>query len=148
MTVVSYSVEVNAPPKRVWDVVSDPRSLPSWERHIVGVEGVPGSGLHEGARYTTTIRLMPVRAKVAARVITWEPPHRAVIRLTGLIDAVVTTIVDPLDGDRSRLRHEVDYRIRGGPLGEVAARSLSVLGGARFLLRRGTLAQKRDVEGG
>jgi carbon monoxide dehydrogenase subunit G len=115
MTVVSYSVEVNAPPKRVWDVVSDPRSLPSWERHIVGVEGVPGSGLHEGARYTTTLRLMPVRAKVAARVITWEPPYRAVIR--------------------------------GGPLGEVAARSLSLLGGARFLLRRGTLAQKRDVEG-
>ena len=148
MTVVSFSIDVDAPPERVWAAVSDPRSLPSWDRHIVEVEGVPERGLHEGARYTTTLRLMAVRAKVVAHVITWEPPHRAVVRLSGLIDAVVTTIVEPLDGEHSRLRHEVDYRIRGGPLGDVAARSLSLLGGARFLLRRGTLAQKRDVEEG
>jgi uncharacterized membrane protein len=148
VTVVSYAVEIDAPAERVWAVVSDPRSLPSWDRHIVAVEGAPAHGLHTGASYTTTLRLLAVRAKVRARVVSWEPPHRAVIRLTGLLDAVVTTIVEPLDGDRSRLRHEVDYRIRGGPLGDLAARSLSLLGGARFLLRRGTLAQKREVEDG
>ena len=153
MTVVSASVEVDDIPERVWSVVSDPRNLPSWDRHIVGVDGVPVRGLGEGASYSTTLqltptrlRVMPIRARIQAKVIAWEPPHRAVVRLSGLLDAVVTTTIEPLDGSRSRLRHEVDYRIRGGPLGEVAARSLSLLGGARYLLRRGMLAQKHAVE--
>ena len=44
------------------------------------------------------------------------------------------------------LEHIVDYRFRGGPFGEIAARSLARVGGAHLALRHGTLAQKRDIE--
>lgn len=148
MTRVETSVHVAAPPDRVWAVVSDPRNLPRWDRHIVRVEGIPEGGLREGATYTTVLRFMAVRAKVRAEVLAWEPPHRAVVRVSGpMVEATVTTTVEPA-GDASILRHEVEYRFRGGPLGEVAARSLEIVGGAYLAVRHGALAQKRDAEGG
>lgn len=148
MTRVETSVHVAAPPERVWAVVSDPRNLPRWDRRVVRVEGVPQGGLREGATYTTVLRFMAVRATVRAEVLAWEPPHRAMVRLSGpMVEATVTTTVEPAGG-ASILRHEVEYRFRGGPLGEVAARSLEIVGGAYLAVRHGALAQKRDAEAG
>jgi hypothetical protein len=92
------------------------------------------------------MKFMAVRARIAAEVLEWDPPHVSSIRLSGVIEATVTTTVDALGDDGSRLRHEVDYRFRGGPLGKVAARSMALVGGAQFALRRGALAQKREIE--
>lgn len=146
MTVVAFAVEVDAPPERVWRVVSDPRNLPHWDRHIVQVTGVPESGLAEGVRYITVMRFMALRSKVRAEVLEWDPPRRSSIRLSGLLGATVTTTVEPLGDDRSRLEHVVEYRFRGGPFGGLAAASLRAVGGAQFALRRGALAQKREIE--
>jgi uncharacterized protein YndB with AHSA1/START domain len=148
MTVVTASVDVDAPPERVWDVVSDPRNLPLWDRHIENVLGVPEDGVREGSRYTTVLRLMAVHAQVPAEVLELDPPRLGRVRLGGLIDAVVTTRIDPLAGNRSRLEHQVNYHFRGGPLGKLAARSLRMIGGAGLALRHGALAQKRQIEDG
>ena len=146
MTVVTAALDIDAPAESVWEVISDPRNLPHWDRHIVRVTGVPRSGLAEGVRYTTEMRFMAVRAKVRARVLEWEPPRRATFRLEGILDATVTSTVERVDDDRSRLEHVVEYSFRGGPLGGVAARSLRLTGGAGFALRRGIAAQKREIE--
>jgi hypothetical protein len=127
-------------------VVENPRNLPLWDRHIEAVEGVPPGGLREGDRYTTVIRFMALRSRVDAHVLERDEPRRSVIRLTGIIEATVTTTVDPLRGGRSRLEHTVAYRFAGGPLGAFAARSLRLLGGDAFVLRHGTLMQKRQIE--
>jgi carbon monoxide dehydrogenase subunit G len=148
MTVVSVALEVDAPPERVWEVISNPRNLPHWQRHITRVTGVPKSGLGEGASYTVDLRFLAVRAKIRARVLEWEPPRRVSVQLGGVLDGSVTSTVEPVGRNRSRLEHVVDYRFRGGPLGAVAARSLRTLGGARYVLRNGTLAQKREIETG
>lgn len=148
MTVVTVAVEVDATPERVWEVISDPRNLPHWERHIVAVNGVPATGLHVRARYVVEMRLLAVRTKVHAEVVGWEPPRRVSIRLTGVLDATITSTVEPLGARKSRLKHVVEYRFRGGPLGGLAARSLRMVGGARYALRHGTLAQKREIEAG
>lgn len=146
MTTVAVEVEIDATPEQVWAVVSDPRNLPHWDKHIVEVADVPAGGLAEGTRYTTVMRFMAVRARIAAEVLEWDPPHVSSIRLSGVVEATVTTTVEALGDDRSRLRHEVDYRFRGGPLGKIAARSMALVGGAQFALRRGALAQKRQIE--
>ena len=80
-------------------------------------------------------------------MIEWEPPWRAVIRLTGLLEATVTTAIASLPFDRSVLRHEISYRFRG-PLGGIAAQSIQAVGGSQLALKRGVLAQKRDIENG
>jgi carbon monoxide dehydrogenase subunit G len=146
MTVVSVAVEIDAPPERVWEVISNPGNLPHWQRHITRVTGVPKTGLSEGATYTVELRFFAVRAKVRARVLEWEPPRRVSVRLSGVLHGSVTSTVEPVGRRRSRLEHVVDYRFRGGRLGAVAGRSLRTLGGARYVLRHGTLAQKRDLE--
>jgi len=146
VTLVEFDLVVDAPPEAVWDVISDPRRLPHWDRHIVRVDGIPADGLREGTRYTTEMRFMVLRSTIDGEVLEWDPPHRSKIRLTGLLDATVTSEIEPLAGHRSLLQHVVDYHFRGGPLGEVAARSLARVGGAHLALRHGTLAQKQEIE--
>jgi uncharacterized protein YndB with AHSA1/START domain len=146
MTRVAVEVDVNASVERVWRVISDPRNLPHWDKHITGIEDLPPMGLHQGSVYVTVMKFMGVRTHVVSKVLEWEPPRRATIRLTGVVDATVTITITSLDGDRSVLRHEVEYHFRGGPLGEFAARSLAAVGGAQLALRHGILGQKREIE--
>lgn len=144
MTTVEYSVEVEAPAALAWEVTSDPRNLPHWDKHIVDVR-LPEEGLGVGARYETVMSFMAVRAHVPCEVLEWEPPWRARIHLGGLLDATVTTSIASLPYDRCVLRHEVSFVFRG-PLGRFAAASVNAVGGAGLALRRGTLAQKRQIE--
>jgi carbon monoxide dehydrogenase subunit G len=146
MTRVHFTVEIDAPAESVWKVISDPANLPNWDRHIVAVDGVPADGLKVGVRYTTVMGFMGVHARVAARVLEWDPPRRAAIQLTGIVDATVVSTVTALRGHRCRLGHDVDFEFRGGTIGRFAARSMRLVGGAQLALRHGTLAQKRQIE--
>lgn len=146
MTTVEFSVEVDAPPERVWEVTSDPANLPRWDRHIVSVS-VPPGGLGPTVRYEVTMRFMAFRTTVGAEVLEWEPPWRAVVRLSGLLEATVSTSIAALPHERSVLRHEITYRFRG-PFGGMGAQSIKAVGGSQLALKRGVLAQKREIEAG
>jgi carbon monoxide dehydrogenase subunit G len=146
VTVVRVGVDIDAEPEDAWSVVSDPRNLPHWDRHILAVEGVPAGGLGRGVHYVTVMGFVGMRARVECEVVEWRPPVRSVIRLSGLIDATVSTTLTRLGSRSSRLVHEVDFRLRGGPLGAFAGRSLRLVGGPQLALRRGLLAQKRQIE--
>lgn len=144
MTTAEVSVEVEAPPETTWEVAADPRNLPHWDRHIVAVSASTDQ-IGPGTRYEVTMGFMAVRAKVRCDVLEWEPPWRSRVRLRGVLDATVTTSIGSLPFGRSMLRHEITYTFRG-PLGRFAAASLNAVGGAQLALRRGTLAQKREIE--
>jgi len=146
MTTVEFSVEVEAPPERVWEVTSDPANLPHWDRHIESVR-VPPDGLGPAVRYEVTMRFIAFRTTVEAEVQEWEPPWRAVVRLSGLLEATVSTTIAALPHERSVLRHEISYRFRG-PFGRIGAQSIQAVGGSQLALRRGVLAQKREIEAG
>jgi carbon monoxide dehydrogenase subunit G len=148
MTRARVALDVNAPPDEVWKVIADPRNLTRWDRHVVRVEGALSDGLTKGSGYTTEVRFMGIGARVEAKVVDIEPPHYSKIRLKGFLDATVATTVEPLGNGKSRIQHDVDYRFRGGPLGTMAAKALRLTGGPQHVLRRGTLAQKRQVEKG
>jgi uncharacterized membrane protein len=144
---IRESLIVEAQPEEVWEVVADPRNLPRWNRFIRSVRDVPENGLRAGSRYWTVLGGLGVSVKVRAEVEELEPPRFSRVRLTGPLDAVVTTWVRPAGSRRSRLEHEVEYHLPGGPVGELIARTVRLLGG-RQLLRRGIRAQKRQVEAG
>ena len=145
MSVVEVSEVIDAPPEAVWEVVADPRNLPLWDHHIYEVKGVPKNGLRQGTEYTTGVKFMGARAHATAQVLELEPGRYSKIELRGMIDGVVETWLEAVDGGRTRLRHRVAYRFKGGPIGELAARAIRVLG-ATALLRRGVQAQKEQVE--
>lgn len=145
MAIAEFSVEVDATPRRVWKVVSDPRNIPHWERHVVGVELDDDDAWGVGSTYVVEMTFMGVRVKVRGEILEWEPPSRAAIRLRGPLDATIVTTVASLPKARSVLRHEVTYSFRG-PLGNVVAAGLAAVGGAQLGIKRGTLAQKQQVE--
>jgi uncharacterized protein YndB with AHSA1/START domain len=146
VSVVQVSVEVDAPPPTVWRVVADPNNLPRWDRRITSVRGVPSGGLRVGSEYVTDLRFMGIHARGTARVIDLRPPEYSKVQVRGLIDGTVETWLEPLDGgDRTRLRHRIQYQFIGGPLGRAAARAVNLLG-APALLKRGIQAQKRQAE--
>ena len=145
MSVMEAEEVVDAPPDRVWQVVADPKNLPSWDRHIVRVSGAPSDGLAKGSTYSVHVSFMGARAKADATVLEIDPPRHSVVRLNGVVDATVESWIEPVDKDRTRLRHRIEYRFPGGPLGSVATQGVRMLGGER-LLRRGVQAQKRQAE--
>lgn len=145
MTVVEASVEIDAPIPDVWEVVSDPRNLPRWDRRVVAVKDPPPRGLEIGSRYTAVVGFMGVRARVACEVMDVRAAEYAKIHLRGLVEATVETWLRTLDENRTLLRHRVDYRFAGGSLGALIANAVNILG-AGTLLRRGTESQKRQVE--
>ncbi len=145
MTTVEFSVEVEAPPEMAWQIASDPRNLPQWDKHIVRVD-LPDGGMERGARYEVVMGMMGVQTTVHATVLEWEPPWRSSVQL----DRTARGHGDDLGGvaavrPQSMLRHEVSFRFRG-PFGRFGAAGLNAMGGAQYALRRGVLAQKREIE--
>ena len=63
MTTAEVSVEVEASPEVAWQVAADPKNLPHWDKHIVGVS-VSADDLGPGVAYDVTMGFMAVRAKV------------------------------------------------------------------------------------
>jgi len=145
VTRIRSSAIVDATPEEVWRVISDPRNLPRWNRYIRAVHDVPEDGLKEGDRYWTEMGGFGISFRIRAQVLDSEPNRYTRIRLTGPVEAVVQTWVHPAGRNRSRLEHQVDYQVRGGPIGAVVARALRHLG-ATAMLRRGVRAQKRQAE--
>ena len=145
MSVVEASVVVNASADDVWAVVSDPRNLPRWDHRIGRVVGPPEDGLKPGATYETEVHVLGVRALVPCKVEEVDVGEYARIRLRGLLTATVETWLHELPGDRTHLSHRIEYRFRGGVLGELAAQTVGMLG-ASTLLRHGIEAQKRQIE--
>lgn len=146
MSTAEVSVEIDAPPERVWQVVSDPANIPHWERHVVSVR-VPDGGLGEGSTYSVVMSFMGIKVRVRGEILRWEPPAHATIRLRGPLDATIDTSVARLPRQRSVLRHEVTYTFRG-PLGRVVAAGMNAVGGAQLGIRHGILGQKRQIEEG
>ena len=138
---------VDASPEEVWEVVANPNNLPRWNRHIRSVSGVPEDGLKPGSKYRTELGGFGLHFHIDADVEELEPPRYARIRLHGPVDATVRTWVHRAGRRRSRLEHEIEYHLRGGPLGEAIARVFRLLGGS-VLLKRGLRAQKQQIEEG
>jgi uncharacterized membrane protein len=147
MTTVRQVVLVDATPQEVWDVISDPRNLPHWNQHIHAVSGVPDRPLQVGDTYRTELRILGLPIHIRARVLELEPPRNSMVHLSGPIEAVVRTWVRPVGHSRARLEHEVEYTMRGGPVGALVARAVRYLG-APTILKKGIRAQKREVETG
>ena len=145
LSVLELSIDVDASPERVWEVISDPRNLTRWDGHIVGVEGLPPDGLIAGSTYTVVVRFLGVTAHAECVVTDLDAPGHAEVEVEGVVEAKVQSWVTPLDSGGARIHHRVDYRFPGGPLGTIAAQAFQMLGGSA-ILRRGLQEQKRQAE--
>jgi uncharacterized membrane protein len=126
MTVVTASIEIDAPPERVYDTVLDPRSFDHWVTIHRRVNRADDGKPHEGYEMEQTLCLRGANFKVrwtlteASRPqsVTWEgrgPAHsyaRTAYRLR------------PVNGGRTRFDYENEFKVPGGILGAAASRVL------------------------
>ena len=96
-------IEIDAPPERVWAVVTDFAAYPEWNPFIRRISGEP----REGARLE--VRIEPP----GARATTFQPTVRAVeanreprwlgrMVVPGVFDGEHSLRIEPLEGGRSR----------------------------------------------
>src|SRR4029450_2672257 len=77
-------------------------AAPHGHPHMVRGGGAPPGGPLEGMPYTTEMRFFAFRSTIDGEVLEWDPPKRSTIRLTGLLEATVTSTVEPLADGGSR----------------------------------------------
>jgi hypothetical protein len=96
-------IEIDAPPERVWAVVTDLTAYPEWNPFIRRING----DLREGARLE--VRIQPPGARTA----TFKPTVRSVdanrelrwlgrLLFPGIFDGEHSLRIEPLEGGRSR----------------------------------------------
>ena len=107
---------VAAAPDAVWDLVSDPHSLPRWWPQVQRVEDVTGDAWTKVLR---TPRGRTVRADYTR--VEWRPPNRIVWRqeveespFEAILDEAVTTVaVEAAGGAETRVELTTEQELRG-----------------------------------
>jgi uncharacterized protein YndB with AHSA1/START domain len=113
----SVSIDIAAPPERVFDIYTDFRRLSEWQGQP-GLKGTEGRFDRPGAAFV--IRYggpLTLRGTVLAA----QRPtlHRIRAReLAGLVTCETTARFDPADGG-TRLTFDYDYQVAGGPVGRL-----------------------------
>ena len=127
---VHTSVDIDASPQKVWDVVMDPRRLESWVTTCERVSGAP-LRLSAGSSFEQTLWLAGRTFDVRWTVIEAKEPRYAEWRGEGPNGsrAAVRYQLDPLDGEATRFGYRNEFDLPGGLLGRAAGR---LVGSDRF----------------
>ncbi|HVS28734.1 MAG TPA: SRPBCC family protein [Solirubrobacteraceae bacterium] len=124
MSAVTTSIEIAAPPERVWEVVMDTARLGDWvtiHRRL----GEHDDPLGENARIVQTINLRGVSLRVRWTVREWDPPRRAVWEGRGPARSrALTEYKLSARNGGTLFSYHNDFRAPMGPLGAAASRAL------------------------
>jgi carbon monoxide dehydrogenase subunit G len=123
---VERTVELAAPPERVYELVMDPSRLGDWVTIHHHLEGAPPERLQRGSKLTQWLRIAGQRFKVRWTVVENEPRERVVWEGKGPVatHARVEYRFTP-NGDGTRFSYLNEYEFPGGPLGRLAGRTVA-----------------------
>ena len=125
MGVIERSVEVQAEPSRVWDVLVDVRRLPQVSSHTVEVKHAPERLTHRGQRFTQVVVAAGKRFESEGEVRRFDPVRALAIEGSvgfGVRYCLTETVVASTAPGRSTLSVRIQYKLPFGPLGRVASR--------------------------
>jgi uncharacterized protein YndB with AHSA1/START domain len=151
MTVVNASIEIDAPPERVYDMMLDPDCLSEWVTIHRRVNRADGGAPHEGYEMEQTLCLRGANFKVRWTLTEADRPGSATWEGRGPAHSYARTAykLTPVDGGgRTRFDYENEFKAPGGLLGAAASRVL--VGGVpqreanRSLQRLKALLEKRS----
>jgi uncharacterized protein YndB with AHSA1/START domain len=150
MTVVNASIEIDAPPERVYDTMLDPDCLSEWVTIHRRVNRADDGEPHEGYEMEQTLCLRGANFKVRWTLTEAERPGSATWEGRGPAHSYARTAykLTPVDGGRTRFDYENEFKAPGGLLGAAASRVL--VGGVpqreanRSLQRLKALLEKRS----
>lgn len=126
MSRVTASIEIAAPPERVWEVVMDPARLGEWVTIHRDIEEVSDQPLRDGSTLRQRLSLRGVSFHVRWTVAEAHEPELAVWDGRGPARSKAHTLyrLSP-DGDGgTRFDYENEFKAPLGPVGAAASRAL------------------------
>jgi uncharacterized membrane protein len=142
---VAASIEIAAPPNRIWEVVSDPARVLSFMSGVTRweTEGEPRTGL--GARYRVLFRVGAAEVGGLIEVVEWDEGRELAWTSVLGVDQRGRWRVRPIRDGRTRVELRMAYGVAGSGLaGWVAERvAAPTISGH---LRRSLRALKRLIE--
>ncbi len=119
MTRVERSIEINAPPEKVFDLLTDLNRLEEWATIAGDAEQLPPAPLAEGATWKHNVKVAGVQLEGDWRVVAIDRPRLVEYEATrsGGGSLKMRQSVSPTDGG-SRVELEVDYELPWGVLGQ------------------------------
>lgn len=125
MTRVHCTIEIGAPPARVWEVVMDPRRLADWVTIHRRLGDVPAR-LKRGTTFEQTLNLRGAHLHVMWTVVDVDPPRRATWEGRGPAHSHATILYELQEAGEGRTMFDYtnEFRPPGGALGAVAGRVL------------------------
>jgi carbon monoxide dehydrogenase subunit G len=123
---VERSIEIAAPPERVYDVVMDPARLEDWVTIHHHLEDAPNGPLKRGSKLTQYLRLAGKKFKVRWTVVENDPCIRVVWEGRGPVASHARVEYEfEGNGDGTTFSYLNEYDLPGGALGRVAGRAVS-----------------------
>jgi len=144
VSVVTASIDIDAPLREVWDYVMDPLHYGDWVTIVDAVTNVDRGPLRRGFRMDQTLHLRGVRFKVRWKLEVVEAPARA--RWEGSGPARSRAVTEHRLSNRNGLTHfdyRNEFRTPFGPFGAVASKV--IVGGIPEKEARASLARLKQI---
>jgi uncharacterized membrane protein len=125
---VDREIRIDAPPKRVYEVVMDPGRLEDWVTIHHHLEDTPPGQLKQGSKLTQCLKLAGRRFKVHWTVVENDPCRRVVWEGKGPVGSharVAYEFGDSSGDNCTDFHYTNEYDLPGGPLGRIAGRGVA-----------------------
>ena len=126
MTLVTASIDIDAPPERVYDAMLDPERLKDWVTIHRRLNKADGGEPHEGYEMVQTLSLRGANFKVRWTLTEAHRPGAATWEGRGPAHSYARTSyhLRPRDGGGTHFDYENEFKPPGGILGQAASRAL------------------------
>jgi uncharacterized protein YndB with AHSA1/START domain len=126
MTLVTASIDIDAPPERVYDVMLDPSRLADWVTIHRRVNRTDDGTPREGYGMEQTLSLRGANFKVRWTLTEADKPSSATWEGRGPAHSYARTSyrLRPRDGGGTHFDYENEFKAPGGFLGAAASRAL------------------------
>ncbi|MEI6495824.1 MAG: SRPBCC family protein [Actinomycetota bacterium] len=121
MARITVSVDIDATPQRVWEVVEPVERHVDWMHDAVAIrfDGEQTRGV--GTRFWCDTKVGPIKLVDTMEITAWEPEHTMGVRHIGMVTGSGQFTLTPIDLDR-RTRFTWDEELifpwwLGGPVG-------------------------------
>jgi carbon monoxide dehydrogenase subunit G len=123
---VERTIEIAAPPERVYEVVMDPARLGDWvtiHHHLVDA---PNGQLKQGSKLTQCLKLAGKKFNVRWTVVENDPCTRVVWEGRGPVTSHARVVYDfePGGDGTTTFSYRNEYDLPGGALGRIAGRAV------------------------
>lgn len=123
---VTATIEIDAPPERVWDVMMDTSRTLEWVTIARAVKKVDDGPLRPGYRMDQTLAIhgVPFHVKWTLEEVREHEFARWVGKGPARSTALIEERLAPLDGGGTHVDYRNEFKTPFGPLGSVASRVL------------------------